>query len=180
MKAITIKAKVKKIIIIIASRFFCFLSPFDNYIAFFNRLIRQAKWKAKLECLGENTNIYPHVVIHSPTNVTIGNNVAIAEFVHIWGNGSVSIGDHSIIATHSIITSVTHNTSAYIYGQEKIKAPVIIGERVWIGSGAIILPGVTIEDGAIVGAGSIVTKNVKANTIVVGNPARFLRSVQKD
>jgi galactoside O-acetyltransferase len=55
-----------------------------------------------------------------------------------------------------------------------------IGKNVWLGAGAIILPGVTIGDNSIVGAGSVVTKDVPANVIVVGNPARVLRQITED
>lgn len=57
--------------------------------------------------------------------------------------------------------------------------PITIADNVWIGAGAIILPGVTIGEGAAVGAGAVVTRNVPARTVVVGNPARHLRSVDE-
>ena len=57
-------------------------------------------------------------------------------------------------------------------------APVKIGKNVWIGSDSTILPGIEIGDGAIVGAGSVVTKNVEPNTIVCGNPAKFLKNIE--
>lgn len=74
-----------------------------------------------------------------------------------------------------MITSYTHDPKADFYGETIIKNKVKIGQRVWIGSGAIILPGVSIGDGAIIGAGSVVTKDVAEDTIVIGVPARPLR-----
>lgn len=56
-------------------------------------------------------------------------------------------------------------------------APVSLGKNVWIGSGAMILPGVSIGDNAVVAAGSVVTKDVAAGTVVAGNPARFIKNV---
>lgn len=56
-------------------------------------------------------------------------------------------------------------------------APVTVGDDVWIGAGAIILPGITIGEGSVIGAGSVVTRDVPARTVVAGNPARVLRSV---
>ena len=58
--------------------------------------------------------------------------------------------------------------------------PVVIGENVWIGSGAIILPGVTIGDNSIVGAGSVVTRDIPANVVAVGNPCRVLREIKEE
>ena len=56
--------------------------------------------------------------------------------------------------------------------------PVTIGNNVWIGSNVTILPGITIEDGAIIAAGAVVTKDVKRNTIVGGNPAKYIKEIE--
>ena len=156
-----------------------YLLPFRRYLDIIHMMIRQSYWRSRLNSLGENTNIYSHVVIHSPECVKIGNNVSIAEFVHIWGGGTVEIGDYSVIAAHSIITSVTHDTNAHIYGQTLIKEAVRIGNRVWIGSGAIILAGIKIGDGAIIGAGSVVTRDIGPHEIAVGVPARCLSKAKR-
>jgi acetyltransferase-like isoleucine patch superfamily enzyme len=86
----------------------------------------------------------------------------------MWGGGGIEIGSNTLIASHSVITSQTHDKKALDYSKTIINKPIKIGNRVWIGSGAIILPGVTIGDGAIVGAGSVVTKDVPPDTIVTG------------
>ena len=61
----------------------------------------------------------------------------------------------------------------------EVTKPIKIGNDVWVGGGAIILPGVTIGDGCTIGAGSVVTKDVEAFTVVAGNPARFIKRVPK-
>lgn len=132
-------------------------------------------WKLKLGHFGAKSIIYPYVVIHGPYHVTIGESVTIAEFVHIWGGGGVEIGDHTSIAAHSVIASVTHDTSGPVYRNTRVKKKVVIGRNVWIGSGAVILPGITIGDDAIIGAGAVVTKDVSARAIMAGVPARLLR-----
>lgn len=136
------------------------------------RIIRQARWKARLADLGEGTLIYPSVVIHNPEQVRIGARCAIAEFVHMWGGGGIAIGDAVIIASHTVITSLTHDKHAACFRETTLHAKVVIGDNVWIGAGAIILPGVTLGSGCIVGASAVVTRDVPAGALVMGMPAR--------
>jgi maltose O-acetyltransferase len=113
-------------------------------------------------------------VIHTPEKVSIGARCAIAEFVHMWGGGGISIGDDVLIASHAVITSLTHDTRAAVYRGSLILASVIIEDNVWIGAGAVILPGVRIGTGSVIGAGSVVTRDVLARSVVVGVPARAM------
>lgn len=138
------------------------------------RVIRQARWKARLADWGEGTLIYPSVVIHNPEQVRIGAHCAIAEFVHMWGGGSIVIGDAVIIASHTVITSLTHDKNAACFRKTTLRAQVMIGDNVWIGAGAIILPGVTLGSGCIIGAGAVVTRDVPAGAMAVGVPARLV------
>jgi len=139
------------------------------------RVIRQARWKARLVELGEGTVIYPSVVIHGPEQVRVGARCAIAEFVHLWGGGGITIGDDVLIASHAVITSLTHDKHAARFRETTVRAPVVIGDNVWIGAGAIILSGVTLGSGSIVGAGAVVTTDVPASVVVVGVPARPIK-----
>jgi len=101
--------------------------------------------------------------------------------VHIWGGGGVYVGDDSMIAAHTTITSVTHELrNGGLYRKTRLKKPVVIGKNVWIGSGAIILPGVTVGDNAVVGAGAVVTRNVDSNTVVAGVPSKVIRTISAD
>jgi acetyltransferase-like isoleucine patch superfamily enzyme len=95
----------------------------------------------------------------------------------MWGGGDIITGDDVMIAAHSVITSLSHDSGAVILRESKIIGPVLIENNVWIGSGAIILPGIRIGEGSIIGAGSVVTKDVAARVIVAGVPAWIIRSI---
>ncbi len=136
----------------------------------------QQRIRRSLASCGKNVSFQIPICIEGADQVKIGHRVSIAAFVHIWGQGSVEIGDDTLIASHVAITSLTHDTNASLFSESLIAKPIIIGKNVWIGSHATILPGVQIGNSAIVAAGAVVTKNVDANTIVAGVPARLLRS----
>lgn len=112
--------------------------------------------------------------------IEIGKGVQVGYFTVIASHGSISIGDETLIAEH-----VTIRGSQHCYDQGTVpKAeqgydvrPVVIGRNVWIGAKAVILPGVTIGDHAVVGAGAVVTRSVPAGVVVVGNPARVIKDV---
>jgi acetyltransferase-like isoleucine patch superfamily enzyme len=109
------------------------------------------------------------------SGVQVGKRVAINAFVHIWANERVTIGDDSMIASHVRITTSTHDYHMRPYRNFRRDSPVFIGRNVWVGTGATILPGVTIGDDAVVGAGSVVTRDVEARTVVAGVPAKVIR-----
>lgn len=90
----------------------------------------------------------------------------------MWGGGSIAIGDAVIIASHTVITSLTHDKHAACFGETTLRAKVVIGDNVWIGAGAIILPGVTLGSGCIIGAGAVVTPDVPAGALVMSMPAK--------
>jgi acyl-[acyl carrier protein]--UDP-N-acetylglucosamine O-acyltransferase len=90
---------------------------------------------------------------------------------------AIEIGDNFISAPNSII--LAHDASTFFYTGKHRVEKTIIGNNVFLGAGAIVLPGIIIGDGAIIGAGSVVTKNVESNTIVGGNPAKFISTVEE-
>ena len=107
------------------------------------------------------------VCVEGAENVEVGNNVGIAAFVHMWGGGGIRIGNGVMIGAHTAITSEGHDhTKECMYGT-LTQNPVVIEDGAMIGTHCIILPGVTIGKGAVVGAGSVITTNVEAHTIVV-------------
>lgn len=116
----------------------------------------------------------------SPPKLTIGSNTYIGEYNNIRvAGGELSIGNNTLISQH--ITIVTSN---HLIARDKLICNqewngdnnfIYIGDDVWIGASSIILPGVTIGNGAVVAAGSVVTKDVPEYAVVAGNPARIMK-----
>lgn len=110
-------------------------------------------------------------------NIKIGDNVTFVSNNHVIGN--VKIGSNVIFAANSIINSKNHDigeqSDALPYGTKYDNREVIIENNIWVGNNVIILPGVHVREGAVIGAGSVVTKNVDICSIVAGNPAKEIK-----
>lgn len=131
-----------------------------------------------LHSLGEKTIIHPSVEIRHPHNISVGSNTRINHGTELHGAGGIKIGDDTLIAFDVMVFSDSreYQNTTLMKANEKVSKPVIVGNDVWIGARAIILPGITIEDHSIIGAGSVVTRNVSKWQIVAGNPAKVIGS----
>ena len=103
---------------------------------------------------------------------------AISGGCYIQGINGIEIGDNCLIAPGVKIISANHDKKEL--SRSIVAKPIIIGNDVWIGANAIILPSVTIGDNAIIAAGSVVTKNVAEGSVVAGNPARLINVLNKE
>ena len=119
--------------------------------------------------LGKGSTLHTGVRIFDPRNIRVGEGTIIGFSCFIDGRDQVTIGNHTDIASQVMIYSSEHDINAPDF--HAIFAPVKIGDYVFIGPRAIILPGVVIGDSAVVGAGAVVTKDVAPATIVGGVPA---------
>lgn len=128
--------------------------------------------------IGKGVIYYPGVWIAPGRNAVFGDHIDFALDVLVETSGGVSIGDRTLIGYGTKILSSNHvipPKPGRIYGSGHDRKPIVIGKDVWIGANVLILAGRTIGDGAVVAAGSVVTKDVPPFTIVGGNPARVLR-----
>jgi acetyltransferase-like isoleucine patch superfamily enzyme len=106
-------------------------------------------------------------------SVTIGDRVAINSFCRLFGHGSIRIGDDAQVGPGTLITTTDHDFHGDMQASFR---PVVIGRRAWIGANVTILPGVSIGEFAVIGAGSVVTQSIPASSIAVGVPARVIRT----
>lgn len=124
----------------------------------------------------ESFTMFPPFYTDCGRNITIGKNVFINSCCNFQDQGSITIGDGSLIGHKAMLATLNHGLEPYDRGS-LYPAPIIIGKNVWVGASATILPGVTIGDNAIIAAGAVVTKDVSANKIVAGVPARVIKTL---
>ena len=116
---------------------------------------------------GQNVQLSMPASIFNAENIEVGDDVNIAPYVHMWGLGGIRIGSRVMIGSHAEIASTGHDVYKRTMKGTRLRRPVVIEDGVWISSHCVILPGVTIGEGALVGAGSVVTTNVKPYSVVV-------------
>lgn len=121
--------------------------------------------------------LFPPFYSECGKNITVGENVFINACCKFQDQGGITIGNNCLIGHNVTIATLNHDFDPSKRANIN-PSPVVIGNNVWIASDSTILPGITIEDGAIIGAGSVVTKNVQKNTIVAGNPARVIKKIE--
>ncbi len=123
-------------------------------------------------------------VIHSPfhcdfgTNIRAGKNLICNYNVTILDEGEVTIGDNVFIGPNCSIYTIIHALNPQQRnGGIMRSAPVTIGSDVWLGGNVVVLPGVTIGDGSVIGAGSVVVKDIPSGVLAVGNPCKVVRPI---
>jgi len=109
--------------------------------------------------------------------IEVGDGAALNSFVQIYGHGKVRIGAATQIGPGTIITTTGHDYRATDLAADV--APIEIGERVWIGANCTVVPGVTIGDYAVVGAGAVVANDIPARCVAVGVQARVIRRFEE-
>lgn len=123
--------------------------------------------------------VFPPFYTDFGKNITVGKNVFINACCHVQDQGGITLGDNCLVG-HNVVFATLNHGFAPEERQSMLPAPIVVGRNVWIGSNSTILQGVTIGDNSIIAAGSVVTKDVPANAIVAGVPARFIRSISPE
>lgn len=134
-------------------------------------VLRKFWYRQLFAHVGENSVFLGKITFYNSDKVFIGNACSINEGVFFNASESLTIGDNVTISAECFLTTATLSTEKWPERKHR-HYPIVIHDNVWLGARVIVLPGVTIGQGAIVGAGSVVTKDVSAGAIMAGNPAR--------
>ncbi len=122
--------------------------------------------------IGNSSIVNAGARFYDPSGIVIGEDCVIGERIVLDGRAPLTIGNHVDIASEVMIYNSEHDIASSTFGATS--APVTIKDYVFIGPRAIILPGVTVNEGAVIGAGAVVTKDVPANAVVGGVPAKVI------
>ncbi len=124
--------------------------------------------------VGENSRVMTPTTVVRGKNVRIGKNVVVMNNVLFMSAGGITIDDDALVAANAQLISNNHDIHQH---NILICKPVHLKRNCWIGAGATILPGVTVGENSVVGAASVVTKDVPDNVVVVGNPAHIIKNI---
>ena len=124
----------------------------------------------------DTLRVFPPFYSDFGKNIHVGENVFINACCHFQDHGGVTLGDGCQIGHNVVFATLNHGLEPADRGTT-YPAPIVLGRNVWVGSNATILQGVTIGDNAVVAAGAVVSRDVPANTIVGGVPARIIKRI---
>jgi putative colanic acid biosynthesis acetyltransferase WcaF len=123
--------------------------------------------------IGKNVHIYPKVKIWAPWNLEIHDQVGVANGVDLYSQGKIILEYRAIISQRSYLCTGTHDFNKK--GHPLYTKPIKISKNAWVAAEAFIGPGVTVGEGAVIGARATVFKNIEPWTVVGGNPAKFIK-----
>lgn len=127
--------------------------------------------------IAESVTLFPPFTSDFGKSIRLGERVFLNAGCRFQDQGGLEIGDDCLIGHNTVIATLNHDLSPRRRG-DLHPSPVVIGRNVWIGANVTILPGVTIGEDAVIAAASVVTKDVPARALVVGSPARVIRTVE--
>lgn len=124
----------------------------------------------------QSLRVFPPFYADFGKNISVGEHVFINACCHFQDHGGVTLGDGCQIGHNVVFATLNHGLQPEERGHTW-PAPIVLGRNVWVGSNATLLQGITIGDNAVVAAGAVVTKDVPANTVVGGVPAKCIKKI---
>ena len=140
--------------------------------------VRNACYRASGMTLPDSSSIHWRAEFYAPERIVVGEHVIIGDSAFLDGRSGLTIGDNVNLGSHVSIYTREHDVNSPTFAETG--GPVTIGDRAWVSSHSVVLPGITIGEGAVVAAGAIVTKDVPPYTIVGGNPAKPIGARNRD
>jgi maltose O-acetyltransferase len=154
------------------------LLPIYNSTEFLSE--RQTILDQLLGQIGQDSIIEPPFYCVYGQNTYLGDHVFLNVSCTILDCNEVRIGNHVMIGPNVQIYTAAHVLEAEARNQGwEVAKPIVVEDNVWLGGGAILLPGVTVGRNAVVGAGAVVSRDVPADTVVTGNPAKVIREIEQ-
>ena len=123
--------------------------------------------------LGEHCHIYPDARIWAPWNLICEDAVGIADGAVVYNPAPIRLGSHSVVSQDAYLCGATHDLDDPAFPM--ISSPIVIGRYAWICARAVVCPGIVVGEGAVLGLGSIATRDLEPWTVHVGAPARPTR-----
>lgn len=123
--------------------------------------------------IGKNNRIYPTVKIWIPRNLTLESCIGIGEDVFLYNKSMISIGEGCVISRSAFLCTASHDYNSDSF--PLYSSPICIQSLSWIAASAIIMPGLTVSEGSVIGAGSVLTRNTEPWSVYAGNPAILLK-----
>ena len=163
-------SKIKRFLWAIVWRVVCLSTPNRGFRML--RRIRTSVARIFGATIGSHSSLSNLCEIWYPNNLQMGSWSIISEKCNVYSVDKITIGDRVTVSREVFLCTASHDISSPT--MDLIHAPIVIGSDAWIGARAIVLPGVTIGEGAVVAAGAVVTKDVEPWTVVGGNPAKFI------
>jgi acetyltransferase-like isoleucine patch superfamily enzyme len=179
-KAIWYKGKVVGLMMEVVITLFSFSFFKAIFNSFFYYLHEHVLWRKKININGL-ARIHARTSIRNAQNIYLGNNVRITMDCCVWAeiNSKIIMGDNVLIGPGVKIFCGNHGTELNgipMVFQNRVEKDIVIGNDVWIGANSVVVSGVKIYNGAVVAAGSVVTKDVAENSIYGGVPAKFIKT----
>ncbi len=129
------------------------------------------KWGARI---GARCHVYAGAIIWAPWQLTLGDEACIGDGADIYNVAPITLGARAVVSQGAFLCTATHDHRQP--GFPLKSAPIVLHDGAWVAARAIVLPGVSLGEGSVAGAGSVVTRDVPARSTAVGNPARIIQS----
>ena len=127
--------------------------------------------------IGAGAHVYAGARIWAPWNLVLGREAAIADGADIYNADRIEIGEYAVISQGAYLCGASHDYTRWDF--PLVAAPIVVGARAWVAARAIVHMGVSLGDGCVVGAGSVVTRDMPAWTVCAGVPCRPIKPYAK-